>query len=139
MSLRTAVPRATGWRRPITDLMPEPLGRPTGALRRWAHPRPRTPTLLSTNRAQRGGAGPIIGPRRYHSVALFLPLFTEVPSTTSLDRCQALANRQNRTKWRQNYCCSGRKATKLGPQTGSCLPPIARSRPFLAALQYLTK
>src|SRR5215218_10421596 len=63
MSLRTAVRQATGWRRPITDPMREPLEMPTGATRRRPHRR--TTTLLSTNRVQHGGAIPTVGPRRY--------------------------------------------------------------------------
>src|SRR5829696_5825968 len=60
--------------------MLEPLGRATGATRWWTtHPHPRTPTPLSTNRAQGGGAGSASGPHRYHSGPSSYPYSPKCP------------------------------------------------------------
>jgi hypothetical protein len=62
--------------------------------------------------AQRRGIAPVLLLRASG-------LLTEVPSTTSLDQCQALANRQIRRKWRPLLHLFGSKSDKIGAHRGA--------------------
>src|ERR687898_216994 len=59
------------------------------------------------------------------------PLLKHPSTTTSLDRYSALESARLVENEARYYDCSDRKATKSGPDTGFCLPGIARRGPFL--------
>src|SRR5215204_6181570 len=72
-----------GWRQPITDLMRGTPGRTRGAMRLRVHSHhPRTPTPVSTNGAQHGGASHTSLPAPLPLWPFLMPLFTQPPNRT---------------------------------------------------------